>query len=254
VSTPVHKQNAIELMAFVITFEQPFSPLACENFLGLQESFSEEFPTFNRTMNVEIKVTDEKPIEQSEHLNGIVMQKTRENGQPEWQLRAQGNSIIATCFHYDRWNIESKKAVNHLLKMVSSVEQDNPVALIALQTVDRFMDNAEAYHISGVLNPDSRFLTKQALESGSLWHVHQGWFEQPSKDQKCLNVLNLSTTDTPDGISTIIDHNSQIIFNAGKSTAHLERELADVFEVLHENNKKIVRELLSDEQKEKIGL
>jgi len=254
VSTPINKKNAIELMAFVIAFEQPFSPVTCENFLGLQDTFSEEFPNFNRTMNVEIKVTDEKPVEQSEHLNGIVMQKTRENGQPEWQLRAQGNSIIATCFHYDRWKTESGKAINHLLKMVSSVEQDNPVALVALQTVDRFMDSVEAYHISGVLNSESRFLTKQALESGSLWHVHQGWFEQYGQDQKCLNVLNLSTTDSPDGISTIIDHNTQMIFNSGKSVTHLENELADVFEVLHNKNKEIVRELLSDGQKEKIGL
>ncbi|MDQ6951163.1 MAG: TIGR04255 family protein [Mariprofundales bacterium] len=253
-NTPIHKQNAIELMAFVIAFEQPFSPSTCEVFLGLQEPFSEEFPTFNRTMNVEIKVADEKPVEQSEHLNGIVMQKTRENGQPEWQLRAQGNSIIATCFHYDRWKIESEKAVNHLLKIVSPVEQDNPVALVALQTVDRFMDKVETYHISGVLNPDSRFLTKQALESGGLWHVHQGWFEQSVQDQKCLNVLNLSTTETPDGISTIIDHNTQMIFNAGKSVAHLENELADIFEILHNKNKEVIRELLSDGQKEKIGL
>jgi hypothetical protein len=125
---------------------------------------------------------------------------------------------------------------------------------VALQTVDRFMDSTETYQISGVLNPDSRFLTKQALESGSLWHIHQGWFEENNQDQRCLNVLNLSTNDTPDGVSTTIDHNAQMIFNSGKSVTHLESELADIFEALHNKNKDIVRELLSDEQKGRIGL
>jgi hypothetical protein len=97
VSKPINKKNAIESITFVVVFEQPFSLATCESFLALQGTFAKDFPSFNSTKNIEIRVTDERAVEQCEHLNGIVMQKNRANGQPEWQLRAQGNSIIASC-------------------------------------------------------------------------------------------------------------------------------------------------------------
>lgn len=242
-------------MAFVIVFEQPFSPDTCEKFLALQNVLSKDFPSFNRTQNIEVKVTDEKNVEQSEQLNGIVMQKAKESGEPEWQLRAQGNSIIASCFDYDRWKSESEKAVSYLLKVASSVEQGNPVSVVGLQTVDKFMDDsAEKYQISGVFNSNSKFLTKQVLDAGHLWHIHQGWFEKANQDDQCLNVLNLSTNSIPEGISTSIDHSSQMIFKSGKSIKSLKNELSDTFGILHEKNKEVVRELLSSDQKDIIGL
>lgn len=253
-SSPIHKKNAIEVMGFIVTFEQPFNPATCEKFLGLKELLASEFPTFNRTNNLAINVKGNQQIEPSESVTGVLLQNNSSTGKPNWQLRVQGNNIIALCFSYDRWKEESDKAVSYILKAASSVPDDNPVVLVALQTVDTFNDNFSTYCIDGVLNPKSKYLTSQVLEADKLWHIHQGWFEKNEDNIKCLNVLKLSTTEIPDMIATVIDHNVQMIFEGGKSNEYLQRKLVKILGNLHERNKEIVRELLNEKQKDRIGL
>ena len=118
------------------------------------------------------------------------------------------------CFAYDTWSTTSAKALNFLQIAINVVaDEENPLILLAHQIIDKFVAPSRMdYDIGNVFNKRSEFLSKHVFKAGPLWHLFQGWFEQPtSAPGQLLNVLNLSTNETVSGFETTIDHNVQYL-------------------------------------------
>lgn len=248
---PISGKHAIEVAAFVVVFERPFSDRAIDSLLTLKESLQEQYPTFSETKVIKMRVESEGQAQQSSKLSGVSLQKTGEGNKQEWVLRADANTIVCSCFIYERWDTSSLRALSDLAHVIKIVADDtNPVQHMALQVVDRFVGTPEEkYKINKVFNSKSQYLTKHAIKAGALWHVHQGWFEDAG-DNRQLNVLNLSTNDTPSGITTTIDHIVRYIFNVHKPVLEaIEMSfLQAIFLELHEKNKEVMLNLLNKRQ------
>lgn len=256
---PVSGKHAIEVAAFVAVFQQTFHARAIEALSSLQVTLGNDFPSFQTTNTLELRVEEgvqTAPIVGS--ASGVLLQNLQSDGKLRWALRAEGNAIVVQCFDYDRWVSTSNDALRFLQTAINLVvDAENPLTVAALQTVDRFIAaNGNSYDIGNVFNKRSPFLSKHSLTAGPLWHVYQGWFENESEPTSCfLNVLNLSTNNTPSGLVTTIDHNvqfqSQVISAENSVDANW---LRSTFNALHQKNKFVIEHLLNAKQKRAIKL
>ena len=198
---PISEKHAIEVASFIVVFERPFEANIIGSLSGLHERLKADYPNFNLTNTVEVRV-DGDNVSQQITANGCLLQSLLPDGRPSWTLRVEGSAIVVSCTDYKRWGDISTKALGHIKAAMAFVNNDtNAVSNLIHQIVDRFVtDGKDEYSIDQVFSAQSPYLTEQALKAGKLWHVYQGWFEEKKEfDGKLLNVLNLSTAENPVG-------------------------------------------------------
>lgn len=255
---PISEKHAIDVASFIVVFEHPFEASIIDSLRGLHELLKTDYPIFNPTNTMEVRITGSEVSQQAGITSGCLLQTLRPDGRPNWTLRVEGNAIVVSCMDYQRWSDISTKALGHIKAAVDFVNNDtNAVSSLIHQIVDRFVtDNKDEYNISQVFSTQSPYLTGQALKAGKLWHVYQGWFEDRQEfSGKLLNVLNLSTAENPAGITTTIDHAAHLRFLLPKAISEFDDGfIRNAFDELHECNKSIVKQLLTNEQLKSIGL
>jgi hypothetical protein len=260
---PCNPNNAIDVTAFVIIFDRFFTEQEENKLLALQAIFKEELPHFSRNTKVAIMMHDASASKQPEHTvkeAGCKLQRFETNGKISWSLNVMDNQIIVTCQFYDRWNTvweQTNRYIQETLKLLDI--QSLSVQACVLQVVDRFVeDNTAAYSICDVFDENTAYLTSKTAMAGKLWHVHQGWFEEKTKTQKILNILNLGTNDDGTGIITTIDHSLQLQFLPKPKPATQffdpEKGYEKHFNFLHERNKEVVKSLLNETQRNAVSL
>lgn len=254
---PVKGKHAIEVAVFTATLQNRLSKHSVDALMTLKESLKEEYPVFHPVNRIEVRI--EKNLAEKEILTicGVSLQQQDEHGRPLWALRASDDSISVSCFDYERWDQISERALSDLLFVISVIADDqNPITTIGLQYVDRFVGQTDNYDLKQVFNTKSRFFSKQTAQSGLLWHLYQGWFdEMEGYEAKQLNVLNLSTNDTQLGLITTIDHISRVHFSPFIPVTHITEEyVLPIFQLLHKCNKGILNDLLNAKQRKDINL
>jgi len=260
--SPVNSQNnnAIDVTSFVVAFEQPFTPDEVNKFVGLEQSLKKEFPSFNIMSNVSFTFKQNlngQPVVENPSSgipNGVLFQKFRGDGKVEWSLQVIGNQIIVNCCNYTRWDEVWEKAKKNIIRIISILEnKSNKVAFICLQVMDKFIHNdIESYSYEDIFDEDSHFLNNHIKECDYFWHIHQGWFENKEKSQ--LNIINITTGAENGNVITLLDNNQRIIFENGMYVEAFKEKIDEVFPVLHENNKKLLKNLLSNVALERVGL
>jgi uncharacterized protein (TIGR04255 family) len=255
---PISEKHAIEVALFIVAFEHPFDAGAVQALPALQTLLKDDYPVFNATNVMQIKFTDGKFDQESGALSGCQLQKFRDDGRLAWALKVEGNAIVVSCMDYTRWDEVSSKALGHIKTALSLVKSEtNAVVTVIHQIIDRFVtENKGNYQVEQVFNTKSRYLTQQALESGMLWHIYQGWFDDaPEFGGKLLNVLNLSTADNPNGLMTTIDHAAHFQFQPAMATDALDDLfMRKAFDTLHKRNKDTIKNLLNVKQQKAIKL
>ena len=257
---PISEKHAIDVASFIVVFERPFEANIIDSLPGLHERLKADYPTFNLTNTMEVSVTGSEVSQKIGVTSGGLLQNLFPDGRPSWTLRVEGNAIVVSCTDYKRWEDISSKALDHIKTAIAFVNDDsNAVSSLIHQIVDRFVTaNKNEYNISQVFNTQSPYLTGQALKAGKFWHVFQGWFEDKQEfSGKLLNVLNLSTAENPAGvtITTTIDHAAHLRFSSPKAISEFDDNfIRKAFDELHECNKLIIRQLLTNEQLKTIGL
>jgi len=257
---PISENHAIDVASFIVVFERPFEPSIIGSLSGLHERLKKDYPTFSLTNTMEVSITGSEVNQKVGVTSGGILQNLLPDGRRNWTLRVEGNAIVVSCTEYKRWEDISFKALEHIKAAIAFVNDDNnAISSLIHQIVDRFVtDNKDEYKISQVFNTESPYLTKQALKAGKFWHVFQGWFEE--KDDygaKLLNVLNLSTAENPANttITTTIDHAAHLRFLSPKAIKEFDDEfIRKAFDELHECNKTIIKQLLTNDQLNTIGL
>ena len=277
-SRPFAEHNAIEAVAFVVVFARDFTPREAEFLLSLEASLKDELPAVLRVNDMVINIVDgpnASPMSsQGQQLTGILLQHFREDGRPDWALRATGNRVIVNCWKYTRWNEVWPKARRFLLAALNLVAADsNGIAQTGLQVVDKFiydkLPGPEDYTIGEIFRDECPYLTQQARAAGQLWHVNQGWFgESTVKDiygGRTLHVLNLASGAIGQTqLVTTIDHLAQTDFagnvlpvSAMTSPARSDRSGAlvdDLFTWKHKVNRTVLLASLTDAKRQAIGL
>lgn len=257
---PISEKHAIDVASFIVVFERPFESNVIDSLPGLYERLKTDYPNFAPTNSFGVRIDGDNVSQQVVKVSGCLLQNLLPDGRPSWMLRLEGNTIAVSCTKYERWEDISSKALDHIRAAIAFVNSDgNAVSSLIYQIVDRFVTaNKEDYDINQVFNSQSPYLTGQALKAGKFWHVFQGWFDEKQEfGGKLLNVLNLSTSENPANITitTTIDHTAHLRFDPSKAIEELDDKfIRQAFDELHESNKSIIKQLLTQEQLKTIGL
>lgn len=255
---PLNKKHAIESASFVIAYEKPFPEAVVNSLASLQELLKEDLPLFQLVNMIEFRIDQASAsIPSMGKTAGVLLQSVNAEGKQTWGLRVEANTLIVTALEYEKWLPISEHAFK-LIKIVGNLlaDQENSVTVVGYQVIDKFISPPAAeYDIKDVFNTKSEFLSKHAIGAGKLWHIYQGWFDKPiSNPGRMLNVLNIATNDTVDGLLTTIDHNVQIQSQISSSEVLSQDWLSKTFNELHNTNKDVISRALNAKQKRDIKL
>lgn len=186
------------------------------------------------------------------------------NGTYAWSMHLQGPFLFVGCHQYTRFDQVWERARDLLLLGLEAIGETYAIATVTHQVVDRFVYNfseaqqpREEYQMDEVLRRDTPYLTPKAWESGLLWHVHQGWFDQPRNGKPHLHQLHISNNELVPNLqyATIIDHRVTARPQDELSAFDKSRDSMDeIFRDLHTHNKLLMGELLSDAMQKIVGL
>jgi len=260
-TNPLNEKNAIDSAVFMLKFGREFSLDENKAISGVAEALKNELPNVTELKKINLNINANAQRQSGKvETSGLSLRRFQPDGTPAWELTIERDSIVATCRDYSCWRTEKETALKFIKAVLHLLERsDNLINGVILQITDRFIGSAQdSYDIENVFNKESPYLTKNVLTQGSLWHVFQGWFNDPNNviKGKCLNVLNISTNETKEYISNI-EHSVQYQMNELKEVVNYSQDtssLSLIFDDLHEKNKALIKELLCKKQLEAIGL
>ncbi|MCJ2059824.1 TIGR04255 family protein [Methylobacterium sp. J-048] len=272
---PVHDAHAIVEETIFLEFTPPLQQ-AMPALLTLKEELKDEF-TAIETLNVmQVQVTQQQggapqigPQQISEGA-GLRMIRSHADGTIETVINIQTTSVTITCNKYTRWDEIWPHQKSYISRILAKIHGTNSFLTgIGMRWVDQFVYDGDepAYAAAELLRSGSAHLNPLAFSSGTRWHCHTGWFNggtNPGRD--VLNQLNVDAGQmnvageirTAVAISHIqalriaqrLDELAS--FNQASDPDH--RALSGLMEALHDGNKRVLRELLTDSMIERIGL
>jgi uncharacterized protein (TIGR04255 family) len=251
-----NKKNAIEVIAFVVHFNMPFS--AQELSMFTKDSIdSDRYPAFNENIMHQFELNQQLAMQpafiHSPVVKFPVWQKFSPSGKVEHELRFEPQSIVYVCTVYNGWEKTIAGVLDDFGSLCSNLE-DKKIEKIALQITDKFLLDESEQVTDNLFMSSSCYLTERSKSAGKLWHVHQGWFDETHADFKLLNVLNLGSLELmgTDKIHVIIDHTCEVRFSEHKDIDH--NMLKTNFNLAHDKNVLVLKGLLTTDMLANIGL
>lgn len=247
-----NKENSIQEAIFSITFANKFDKEDIQKFLILKEVLKDDFPITNNVIHTHFQVGDIIETPQSD-IGGVIFCDKNEDGNSDWVIKVQEDFIAVSCLNYKGWLKTWPKALNYLETIIETVNISNTIKCIALRYINRFVSNAEGqdqYPWNDIFKPDSPYLSTNIKKNKLVWHLFQGWFENDDIiNCMCLNNVNLDS----------ILNNQELITNINllrqAQCEDIPKTKIDAFmNQLHNEIKNILKEIVSLEMAQKIGL
>ncbi|MCI0562739.1 MAG: TIGR04255 family protein [Nitrososphaera sp.] len=269
--SPINEAHAIVEVVMFVEFSPPFAESTIRKLIGIEHDVKSDFPKVSPVQMRVINVATDKITQiLRDQTVGIELQSIRRDGSLEWMIRTTENAISVHCLDYSRWEDIWAQAKGYLDKAFRHLEgSDSFIASVGLKYIDRFVCNGdpEQSKLEDLFKKDTDLISKRAFSTGPLWHCHSGWFEDLSiSSVKCLNQLNLDATFTNikrnRKLVITVDHNAIAKIppeNNGlsilKGTDGPDGLSLDVImEALHDRNKAMMSDLLSEQMARRINL
>lgn len=186
--------------------------------------------------------------------------RAKPDGTDAWTLQINGPTVSIACREYGSYSTVWKATQTFLSSVLQIAQTSRVVTEVTLQVVDRFQNIPDAgenlrdaYTPDAVFATNNPYLTPHVKDGGPLWHVHQGWFDQ--RDPQRMHQLNLGNMQvgTPPHYDTVIDYRGVVRGINTPAPVALDR-IAGTFKALHDDNKAILKTLLTAQMQQKIGL
>ncbi|MNP27455.1 hypothetical protein D3C76_1203670 [compost metagenome] len=180
-----------------------------------------------------------------------------------------GMQISIHCTAYTRWDAVSKQAFHFLHLLTGISEGTLELRSLGFKVVDQFIhDGSEgAYDLNKVFKIDSKYISRKNFESGERWHNNSGWLWIHPNGRSILNNFNTnSSAVSVDHVAAktyvTIDHvqmlrredDIDVLFPSAVGMERFVPAVQAFFEPLHEQNKLVVSDLLTDETCRRLSL
>ena len=263
---PINEDHAIEAVTFAVSMDQPLNGKTIETVKKSHDKWREDLPAIQLSQYFEVELAPQGPIQRPAG-NAVVFAFLRPDGRPAWVFRFSGAEIAVECWRYTRFERIWSAAHGYLragLDIVRSAEPDRTVPLIAMQVVDKFRAEVEPYKLSNLFKPN-KHLADVVFKVSPVWHNHVGWF-QPLAGTNSLQRINFDARrEGPEEdvmsrpVFIAITHLQQIRYGTPISIVDFDADLDDAdlnngIRAMHEANKAVMTDVLTDEMSARIGL
>lgn len=279
---PVNDAHAIAEVIFYCVFSPEFDNSVINRLINLKDieeikSFLPKEKAIKAVLqNINLDSVEDTRLTVSDR--GIELQRINLDGTISWMLRTTPNSISVHCLDYTRWNEIWEKARNFLHVAFNQIGvSSNFLSSVGLKYVDRFefIGRISDYN-SELLLKHSDYIHSKAFSSAERWHCNTGWFNEFNEKInhenfkfECLNQLDIVSgygqvsgtkrimvTISHNQVISLLDSNNDIdvLSFGGDASSQEDSLLNKTFSELHQNNKKILQDILTDEIRQKIKL
>lgn len=195
---------------------------------------------------------------------GVSFERIQPNGDVEWRLRGEGNTLLVNCLKYTRWQEIWPFASELMRGAVEIVGADKLViAGNLLQYVDVFdwVGPEDEYDVFQLLDWESEYVPRSVHSYGHVWHIHQGWFtpvERPVPGRLLQKAHFDAGPRTKNGRLTVkLDTHLRTDFGDHISASTFQNEVSPLeasFMEMHDRNKSVIRSFLTKKVCVDIGL
>lgn len=267
---PVHGAHAVVETVFFFEFAAPIlSDQAIEEDLAL--AYGDALARMDKTGSYEVSF-DPATLQSSQReiftytfSNGDEL----ENEAPEWAVRiTDGIQVSIHCTAYTRWEAVSKLAFQFLDKLALHAQAALDLKSLGFKAVDQFRyePSEGSYDLRLLCNPSSSYLCRKNFESADRWHNNSGWFWLHPNGKQILNHLNVNSSAvsvqhkaphtyvTIDHVQVLRREEDGDALLCSVDTDQFSRVAHEFFEPLHDQNKLVINDLLTEDACRRLSL
>lgn len=227
-----------------------------------RQKLQSEFPKFDEIKLVALQFNQGNiPQGQQFDFGGFKMSKLGPFGV------AESRSVTVTRDHcaiqfsdYSRWALVKADFDRYMISLVPAICGHVPIRAVTLQVTDVFTwkANPAELNLAEVFRAGSRWLPAHVFELKDLWHSHHGYFDESEglDGYKQLDNVNISRarTEISDVLQILMSLRATLSQPCWDKSYDATHVASRVFEKLHDDNKQVLRELLTEEVLQKISM
>jgi uncharacterized protein (TIGR04255 family) len=259
---PYAGDHAIQSVAFALEWnQQPLTAAELQDIRTLHPELIKALPIVNETRMLTINTENQQVQSFSPsagELSGVHFNKPGPAGGIARSLQVSRGSCIAIINDYTRWNNVWADVQEWFNLVTEMVLKGRSISSISIQYTDVFNWRADPDTIvlKDILQTGSKYLPSNIFSAKSLWHAHHGYFETILEPVECqiLENINVSLVDNGQrSISILTVHKANLVKPIWDKS-ELQGVLIPLMQNLHERNKLVLKDLLTDGVQAKIKL
>ena len=190
---------------------------------------------------------------------GFDLQNFDTEGKVAWVASIRPEFISVNCTAYDRWKKVKPRALAILQPFLdAAMAKGAKINAIGLQYQDAFrlLDGISPAVTGELFRKNGRYLPLHLFDQPSLWHCHQGWFSKAPDERRVLNNIATEVADVNGTHFARIGGQHRLFASLADGVTPkpiTSREIDQILQCLHDENKKVINEILSDGALKAIG-
>lgn len=260
--------NAIRNVLFIFQFATPVSAKSVLDLRkgDIHQRLKEILPKADLQRQQTMVVGEGGAVTTEDAVVGCKFEQYGKRGDIALGLSVLPAQISIVCGEYTRWEAV-RTSVEEVLQLISPWlrEHEVEVSTFTLQYLDEFkvtFEEGDHMTLVDLFSVDSPFLVRNFADLDQEFHSQHGYFTKPdfNIEGRLLNNINVGVNRSPDGESTIVQiqmihrYDAKAVLELVDSKGVLSPLLAGAYEYLHQENKRVLRSLLTESAKELIKL
>lgn len=266
---PIAKSHAIQSVIFAFEWQGDLSDCAFDKIKKLEPQLKKFFPVIATHSLLNIHIDGNGTSHNADNINiqqgsmspigAISFQRMGKFQNIISQITISRHNCVIFLSDYIRWD-ETLDAVLRYLKIVlPAILEEKSINVVALQYTDifRWQDDPQNLKLNEVFNIDTLYLTKNVFSQKGIWHSHHGYMTDDFFHYgKCLDNINVNTIDNANDRDIHISTTHQVTLEKPLrlSTKNYLQDIENIQNSLHNHNKAILCDLLTEEVCKKIKL
>jgi len=263
---PVAGNHAVQQAAFVIEWPTPLADSVLMNIAAVHQQLEGSFPVIQKPQTVSITFGPEAasagPTTNVDGMGGVHFLKPDPHGGPmgiERAIQVSKQNLVVLINKYTRWDSVWPEVSGWLNLLTPFILDGQPITGATLQYSDKLLwrGDPSKLPLNEILREGSKYLPANAFETKGLWHSHHGFIAEldtPIDYQRVDNVnVNLVPEPPSLAIQLVTSHRGTLK-NPIWDTNKAGETIASLMQSFHQRNKQIIKDLLTDQVCEKIGL
>lgn len=272
---PYGDQHAINNVLFVFEFAFPVPPHAFVDLRangpyhrkfresGLPRASEHQQLMLNISPGADGSAVPPQFLNQPGFISGATFDRIRPDGEPEFSINIQANALVIVCGEYVRWAGLWKKVIEYLSILapwLNSIGAE--FSALCLQYVDTFyvsFSDGKKAPLTELFNAESEYLPKNFSQLSHAFHSHHGFFSFPPEKEsgRLLTNINVNVSESVESFDVNIVCNHKLELSENKKFVDeymtTNKVAATVFQFLHDQNKEVIGDLLTESVKNRIS-
>lgn len=261
---PITETHAIQSVIFVLEWQGEVSDHALQEVHALAPNLKSHFPvsTVQKVVmvNLDQAAGGFPAVQQNgDAVGGVVFQRMGKFGQVASQMVISRNNCLVAINEYSRWDPILEAVMRYFKIVLPSILKEKSISSVALQYNDMFTwkDEPANLNLREVFRNNTPYLAPNSFEQKGLWHCHHGYVREiEDVEGTCLDNINVSVVNNQDdrAIQILTSHKLTLKSPLRIATKDYLQSIEKYQNILHRENKSVLRKLLSDEVCAKIKL